>query len=541
MESILSRKITRVHRRTFLLLPTASALTAMLASCSSSDTEGKGNASSSSPATRQGAASPSGASTPSSTQLHLTDVLDGHTLDVAAGPLIRIDKSTSLLPLHVERPADDPAAEESIDLAGLWIGGSTTDQYGTRPLRLIDPAGMRLWVTTVSGDPEPAFVEPGGSADLTATFGGVPQDLDTVVLTLAQSAFVMVSVVDRDQAAQLLPELDIDAALSAASPDPSRADPIALERYTESAAGTVSALTTDTDVTVVVSGDVTFDSDSAELSAQADGILATVVDGVTASPGGGELTITGHTDDVADEAYNQTLSEKRAQAVADRLASLMDLSAWTVSVAGKGETEPVVEGTTPQARAANRRVEIVVSPKTGTSGKDVMAADGGEVPAADGATETGADGVVLHDASGTQTVAFTLDTVTRVGGVLLGELRYSYTSGALGVYLTDQSGFGRSARGEQAGLSTVAAASGVTLLVGETRVFPLDYVSTVAKAHLPVADLNLSNVGREGRAGTCLVAWPDVETGAVTVDFPHQGDQGPDDSWRLTDVPVTGV
>ena len=529
----------RVDRRTALLVPAAGALSALVASCSSSASQGPDRASAGATTTGRGTASPSGGTTPAPATAHLTDVLDGHALDIEAGPLIRVDDSASLLPIHVERPADDPAAEESIDLAGLWIGGSSTDQYGTRPLRLVDPAGMRLWVTTVSGDPGTVFIEPGGSADLTASFGGVPEEVDSLVLTLARSAFVTVAVVDRDEAARLLPGLDVDAAMSTASPEASLAEPIAMERYTESAAGTVSALTTDSDVTVVVSGDVTFDSDSAELSAQADDVLATVVDGLEARPGGGDLTITGHTDDVADEAYNQTLSEKRAQAVADRLATLTDLSGWTVTVVGKGESEPAVEGTTPEARAANRRVEIVVSPSAGTSGKDVMASDGSEAPAAEGESGTGAKGVVLHDDSGQETVSLTLDQVTRVGGVLLGELRYVYSSGALGAYLTDQSGFGlSSARGEASGLSSVAAASGVTLLVGGTRVFPLDYVSAAAKAHLPVADLNLSNAGRAGRAGTCLVAWPDVDASTVTVDFPHQGDQDAHDAWRLTDVPV---
>ena len=103
---------------------------------------------------------------------------------------------------------------------------------------------------------------------------------------------------------------------------------------------------------VTVSNDVSFESDSADLSADAEGILKGVSDTIASYPDGGALTVTGHTDDVADDAYNQTLSEKRAQAVSDRLGQLTPLSAWTVQTTGKGETEPRAQGTDDTARAA---------------------------------------------------------------------------------------------------------------------------------------------------------------------------------------------
>ncbi|WP_308421838.1 OmpA family protein [Actinomyces gaoshouyii] len=70
-------------------------------------------------------------------------------------------------------------------------------------------------------------------------------------------------------------------------------------------------------------------------------------------PSGGALAITGHTDDVDSEAHNQQLSERRAQAVGDRLAQLADLSGWQVSLAGKGESEPRVANDSDEKRAVN--------------------------------------------------------------------------------------------------------------------------------------------------------------------------------------------
>ena len=65
----------------------------------------------------------------------------------------------------------------------------------------------------------------------------------------------------------------------------------------------------------------------------------------------------GHTDDVGSEAYNQKLSERRAQAVRDYLVKA-GLSAEILSVQGHGKSLPLVKGSTDAARAKNRRVEL---------------------------------------------------------------------------------------------------------------------------------------------------------------------------------------
>ena len=71
------------------------------------------------------------------------------------------------------------------------------------------------------------------------------------------------------------------------------------------------------------------------------------------------VEIIGHTDDVGDDAYNQELSEQRALSVFNYLAeSGMDVS--KVSVIGMGEKMPIATNSTPEGRAENRRVEILV-------------------------------------------------------------------------------------------------------------------------------------------------------------------------------------
>jgi len=72
------------------------------------------------------------------------------------------------------------------------------------------------------------------------------------------------------------------------------------------------------------------------------------------------ITITGHTDSIGSDAYNQSLSERRANSVADFLAS-QGLNRAKMQVSGRGESQPVASNKTKAGRAQNRRVDINVS------------------------------------------------------------------------------------------------------------------------------------------------------------------------------------
>ena len=71
------------------------------------------------------------------------------------------------------------------------------------------------------------------------------------------------------------------------------------------------------------------------------------------------LRIEGHTDDVGDEASNQELSERRAAAVKAWLVESGQIAEGRLVTAGLGESKPAMAGTTPEARAQNRRVELI--------------------------------------------------------------------------------------------------------------------------------------------------------------------------------------
>ena len=103
---------------------------------------------------------------------------------------------------------------------------------------------------------------------------------------------------------------------------------------------------------------VNFEFDSDRLTADAKDILNGVGETLK-SYADLKIEVAGHTDDVGTEAYNLGLSERRANSVKTYLGSRgVDVSRLTP--VGYGKTKPLVEGTSDEDRAKNRRVELKV-------------------------------------------------------------------------------------------------------------------------------------------------------------------------------------
>jgi outer membrane protein OmpA-like peptidoglycan-associated protein len=99
-----------------------------------------------------------------------------------------------------------------------------------------------------------------------------------------------------------------------------------------------------------------FEFDKAELQPSDKELLSRIA-GILMTSHDYTISVNGHTDDVGSDAYNQKLSERRAQAVRDYLEKA-GLPAEILSVEGHGKSLPLVAGTTDAARAKNRRVEL---------------------------------------------------------------------------------------------------------------------------------------------------------------------------------------
>lgn len=105
--------------------------------------------------------------------------------------------------------------------------------------------------------------------------------------------------------------------------------------------------------------DVLFRSGSFELLPAARERLAKVSGIILAYPSL-HLAVEGHTDSVGSDEYNQNLSEQRAQAVRDYFVQ-QGIGAGSIEAKGFGKTEPIASNDTPEGRAQNRRVELVLS------------------------------------------------------------------------------------------------------------------------------------------------------------------------------------
>ena len=106
--------------------------------------------------------------------------------------------------------------------------------------------------------------------------------------------------------------------------------------------------------------DLLFATDSANLRPDLTQDLRAVARNLMDYPNS-RIQVIGHTDDTGTNAYNQDLSQRRAQSVAAILRQ-EGVPKKRVSAIGRGEDQPIADNSTVQGRAQNRRVEIIIRP-----------------------------------------------------------------------------------------------------------------------------------------------------------------------------------
>jgi len=112
-------------------------------------------------------------------------------------------------------------------------------------------------------------------------------------------------------------------------------------------------------IVVEFNSNILFGFDKADLSVEAKGNLDKLVT-VLNTYADTDIELQGHTDSKGSEAYNQTLSEKRATTVSAYLAE-KSIKADRVTIKGFGETVPKYDNETEEGRAQNRRVEFLIT------------------------------------------------------------------------------------------------------------------------------------------------------------------------------------
>lgn len=133
------------------------------------------------------------------------------------------------------------------------------------------------------------------------------------------------------------------------------------KKLRQQTAGTGIDVTRDGDNLILnMPSNVTFAVDSSAIDPGFQSTLGTVANTLSQYEKS-YVDVLGHTDSTGSDAYNQSLSERRAASVANFLTN-SGVQRERLATRGFGESQPVASNSTDEGRAANRRVEIKIVP-----------------------------------------------------------------------------------------------------------------------------------------------------------------------------------
>lgn len=441
-------------------------------------------------------------------------------IEFSVGPLVRMD-SLSVLRIEARDTSDSPEGKP-VRLGSLWKGLYP----GASGVRLLDPEALTIEETASVKQPiytrgilEITNEEP---TDMYVVFGKQNAEETNVMLPFG-GVFTQVPIVDEDE---FTPQAR--SAFDDLVPDPTAvtANVADLGSFSVSLNDELDTRNTGEEVVVNLTADVLFSFGKSDLSAKAQKSLEAAAKKFHGYSGG-TLTIVGHTDDQGGKDFNQKLSEQRAQAVADRLADLGDLDRFDVAVEGKGLTQPRAEGKSEQARALNRRVELVLKPDGEVEAPTRSEEATTELPKGRGPSATGHEGVVIRGRNDAE-IRVRLAEVTRLGQTLVGQVHVEHVSGdvsAVGPW------FAVGVEGIRGGFQPDQqyTPANLTLVVGDERFYPLDYRRDDDKeGSLPLTELTASESLPEGGEFVLTAVWPDVVGDTATdvlLDVETRGDE----------------
>ncbi|EMN1409526.1 MULTISPECIES: OmpA family protein [Enterobacter cloacae complex] len=109
-----------------------------------------------------------------------------------------------------------------------------------------------------------------------------------------------------------------------------------------------------------LSDTILFDKNDARLRPDSEAQIQSMASRL-AKTGLNHARMDGHTDNYGEESYNEALSLKRADAVADAWAKGANIPRTNLTTQGLGKKYPIASNSTAQGRAENRRVSVVIS------------------------------------------------------------------------------------------------------------------------------------------------------------------------------------
>jgi outer membrane protein OmpA-like peptidoglycan-associated protein len=104
---------------------------------------------------------------------------------------------------------------------------------------------------------------------------------------------------------------------------------------------------------------INFDFDSAEIRPESYPLLDEFGKALKFGLAGGVFMVAGHTDSQGSEEYNQDLSERRANSVANYLMARHGIKSNRLIMKGYGETKPIASNDSEKGQSVNRRIEFI--------------------------------------------------------------------------------------------------------------------------------------------------------------------------------------
>ncbi len=457
--------------------------------------------------------------------------LAGADVEVTVRPLVRADDLVvATLDFH-GLPADG-------FISTTLLTGELTGIPAYSALRLLDLTNDQVFTVAMNSDDEAVATYADGRAGdgpeprIQLAFAAPDAGIDSLGLFLPGGAYIdSVPIIDGDipepiPAEERYRPFDITTVV--------QAPVLPLESFTSELAGAVETLSSTEKVEVTLGSDVLFDVDADTLTKDAvDAVKGAAKHLKSREPG--TIEIVGHTDDVASADYNQKLSERRAKAVAEELAKHIDKAQFPIETAGKGKGEPIVPNDSDENRTLNRRVTLTLTSEITTVTE--VETDGDIPELEEGLTATGEKGVRIDSS---RIFEYRAPQARMVDGHVIVDLEVTAVDDEI------DSSFGL---GSLAGLwsyrgsetrSAHRSASGVTILMGTTRIAPMDYYygddKTGTAIWLPATDLHTMGRIDSGQTRIYSIIYPklgDVET--VTI---QAGPGSGINAFRLTDIPV---
>jgi len=466
-------------------------------------------------------------------------VVGGGQTTVEVHPLVRTgDHVVATLDL---RPTTVPEGTQELFANRVLTDGLTSEPVQGGAVRLVDLEAKKVYLPGVDssgaavGAPSSLTSIPADGVRVQRVYAAPPAE--SVSLLFPGHLVDEVPVIDDEVPEPVLPDAG-PGDDEAATPQPVDADTVDqapvhdVERYTRQLNGAVQVIESTEHVEVNLGSDVLFATASAELGPQAQEALAAAAQRLEGHAPG-VVDVVGHTDDVADDASNQVLSEQRAAAVADALAKLIDTSKYELRPSGRGESEPLVPNTSDANRQLNRRVTLTLTSEVTT--RTEVTGEGDLPPFDAGPVAKGPEGVEVEQ--GSRPYRVVAPEARRVGDSLVVTVEVTAEDDKV------DSSFGIgglssvfSYRGE--GTSVPTNVFGVAVLSGSTAVYPYDYHlgdSGDTEEWRPLGDLDTLRRIDGGQTLTFAAVYPAIDSDTVAIQVGQGAGATP---FRLTDIPV---